>query len=85
LIFPGEQRSAVEKSQHLAEGSRFHLPYGINGLADVINPNVIDSLGDQSFVKDLETAPLPQNRFEQWTVHEFHVSIPRQAKDSQII
>ena len=59
MIFPGEHRSAVEKSQYLAEGPRFHLPDGINGLADVINPNVIDPLRDQSFVKDLETAPLP--------------------------
>jgi hypothetical protein len=43
----------------LAEGPRFDLPDDIDGLSDLINPNVLDPLRDQSFVKNIKAAPIP--------------------------
>src|SRR4029077_6315617 len=83
LIFLGEQRTAVEKGQHLSKGAGLHLSYGIDGLGDLINTNVFDLLRDQSFIKDLKASTLPEHRLKQRTVHEFHVSIRRRTKDSQ--
>jgi hypothetical protein len=54
---PRQHRPAVKKSQHLAESPCFHFSDGIDGLCDLINPNVFDPLWNQSLVEDLETTP----------------------------
>jgi hypothetical protein len=54
-----QQGAAVEKSQHLPEGSSLHLLDCSDGLGQPVNPNEFDPFREQDLIQDFKAVILP--------------------------